>query len=136
MPVPVTAYKKRPAWKWETLLNPVRGTPGSSARIHKLCNNRQSADSVVRAIKARMREARPYERWKFEARSMQDISGEYGVFATYLGVMSEQEYQEKQIKSAAWSARMKKIHAEKKVMKSLGSVTDIRQITRPVQGRG
>ena len=135
MQVPATAYKKQPGWKWETLLNPVRAAPGSSAKI-RTHRNKTNADAEVRTIKKRMREARPLERWKFEARSMQDLSGEIGVFATYLGVMTEKERQEKDIASAAWSAKMKKAHAERKLLKGLGQITDIRQITRPVQGRG
>jgi hypothetical protein len=129
MPVPVTAYKKQPRWKWETLLNPVRAAPGSPAKIrtHK---KRGDAEAEIRAIKNRMREARPYEKWTFQARSMQDLSGEFGVFAIYQGIMSEQEYQEKKIKSALWSERVKLAKEKKKLERELGGITDIRQITR------
>lgn len=132
MPLPPRIYSKRTGWPWETLLNPLREAPGCTARI-KEHKTRQAADSQVRIIKKRLKEAVPMEKWEFTVRSMQDSSGTYGTFVTYRGIMTERERQEREIASKLHSQRTKKNIEAARLRKQLqgsASVTEINQVLR------
>ena len=113
MPLPIV-IKKTGGWKWENLLKPVRAAPGSSARIRTHAKI-ENAKAEVRRIKARLEEKCPYENWEFQVLHLQDNSANVGIFATYRGILTEQQRHERMMLKKVYSERAKKSHVKRKL---------------------
>lgn len=127
-PTPTT-FRKHRGWKWEVLLRPVKAAPGSPARI-RTHPKKSTAYSERERIRKRLRIVAPLEDWKLEVRTIKDDTGMYGVWATYLGMMTEMESARREKKRREHSERIKEGNEAKRLRKALqaGAVPDI---TRP-----
>lgn len=75
---------------WYKRLNPLRKQPGRRARIIRGVAKSIQANGAKTNIKRSCYTHNPRERWKFEI--AKDDDGTYGIWATYWGVMSEEEF--------------------------------------------
>ena len=90
-----------------------------------------AAAQTIHRIKKQMWEKVPYERWKFEWHPLQDKSG-YGIWVTYQGEYSREEYQLEAKERAERSAAAKERWARTQLKKSLQpKPLTTQQITRP-----
>jgi hypothetical protein len=127
-PVPIPLKERHKGWRWETLLNPVRAAPGSSARI-RVNPKVNNARAEIRRIRARLEEVCPMEHWEFNVRRLKDDSGMYGIFATYHGVMTHSEKQDMLIQRKKHSEEVRRGRMKKK----LNAPPDRAAIIRPGQ---
>jgi hypothetical protein len=127
---------QRSGLRWDKLLDQIRAAPGCEARIQVRNTAAHARDDIGR-IKKRFRENRPYEKWRLRAALLRDDSGAYGVFATYLGEMTEAEYQIEAARFAEASARAKsnakKRNAMRKLRQEKLSLAEILQMRQPGQ---
>lgn len=77
----------------------------------------------------------PLERWEFNVRSMEDTKDTWGTFATYRGVMTERERQERDIASAEHSRRVKLAKEKAKLRRALNGSSNIEDITQVIGRR-
>lgn len=123
MPAPPGKVKKSQAWKWETLLSPVKAAPGSTAQIW-VHDTKIRGDAQVRRIKERLRKVAPYEKWEVLCRQQvhrdfdtDKIITEFGIYVTYKGVMTEKERLRKdelrRLRSERQKARIRRAKARK-----------------------
>ena len=135
MPVPEPWQQKHKGWKWEVLLNPVRASPGSPARV-KVSSSQAVAKIEVKRMKDRLREVCQMEKWTFSVRPLRDESDRYGIWATYKGIYTTAEWQDELIQRQQYRERAlraaKKRAAKRAMQESLGTVS----LLRPNPGRG
>ena len=75
---------------WYKRLKPMMKFPGRTARIARKLDSSYDAAKIKSSIMRSLYNQDPYERW--ETATAKDDDGTFGVWVTYQGRMSEQEY--------------------------------------------
>lgn len=92
-PKPQIAVKWTPnRQNWYRRLAPLKSTPGRRARVLRQLKNGTTARARGNNIRKSLRQRDPRSKWKIESAKADD--GTYGIWVTYNGVMSDQEYEE------------------------------------------
>lgn len=87
---------------WETHLDPLRQQPMNEARVFtfvdrvdedgKLTKARSQAATRVAVIASRLRKKCPKEEWRFSVRELNEDGTEAGLWITFAGTMTDDEY--------------------------------------------
>lgn len=120
-PPPELKVKRYRGWKWERLLNPIRDAPGASARIGTYAN-KNHAHTIQQRAKSRLRDVCPLEDWSFVVRQLQDDSGYCGLFATFNGMMTKEEFHRREILRMERVKRQKLVMEKRKLKRELGEL--------------
>lgn len=109
--------KKYRGWKWESLLAPVKAVPGVEARVN-VYDKVYAAREMVQRARRRLEQVDPLDVWEFHVGKM-NTRDHFGVWVTYRGKRTRQEYAEELVKRKQRSVNYYKVREMHQAQRAL-----------------